>query len=268
MRHFYHSLIGELENQRRPVLASILATRGSAPQVPGASALFSAGGLLNGTLGGGILEGDATRRAMEVLEIGHSLVYEFDLNADFSSAEGAICGGTVTIVLDASPDKNYQAFRDLERSIDHGKPGVLVTLIKGLDRAEIERSWFELGEAKGNQNGNDWKDMQAEIAACYSRGSCHYLQKSETLSVYMEPVYPLPKLIIAGASAYSRDMDFARLREIADTVGAFLLADIAHPAGLIAKGILSDPVPHCHFVTTTTNLLCDFSDVDGASASQ
>lgn len=62
-----------------------------------------------------------------------------------------------------------------------------------------------------------------------------------------------PQLIIAGASAYSRDMDFKRFREIADEVGAFLLADIAHPAGLIAKGILSDPVPHCHFVTTTTH---------------
>ena len=62
-----------------------------------------------------------------------------------------------------------------------------------------------------------------------------------------------PKLIIAGASAYSRDMDFARFREIADRVGALLLADIAHPAGLIAKGILSDPIPHCHFVTTTTH---------------
>jgi glycine hydroxymethyltransferase len=62
-----------------------------------------------------------------------------------------------------------------------------------------------------------------------------------------------PQLIIAGASAYSRDLDFKRFREIADMVGAFLLADIAHPAGLIAKGILSDPVPHCHFVTTTTH---------------
>lgn len=62
-----------------------------------------------------------------------------------------------------------------------------------------------------------------------------------------------PKLIIAGASAYSRDMDFKRFREIADSVGALLMADIAHPAGLIAKGILSDPIPHCHFVTTTTH---------------
>ena len=62
-----------------------------------------------------------------------------------------------------------------------------------------------------------------------------------------------PKLIIAGASAYSRDMDFARFRQIADSVGAILFADISHPAGLIAKGLLNDPIPHCHIVSTTTH---------------
>ncbi|TYB77338.1 serine hydroxymethyltransferase [Bizionia gelidisalsuginis] len=62
-----------------------------------------------------------------------------------------------------------------------------------------------------------------------------------------------PKLIIAGASAYSRDMDFERFRKIADSVNAILLADVSHPAGLIAKGILNDPIPHCHIVTTTTH---------------
>jgi glycine hydroxymethyltransferase len=62
-----------------------------------------------------------------------------------------------------------------------------------------------------------------------------------------------PKLIIAGASAYSRDMDFERFRKIADSVDALLLADISHPSGLIAKGILNDPIPHCHIVTTTTH---------------
>ncbi len=62
-----------------------------------------------------------------------------------------------------------------------------------------------------------------------------------------------PKLIVAGASAYSRDWDFARMRAIADKVGAILMADIAHPAGLIAKGLLNHPFPHCHIVTTTTH---------------
>mgnify|MGYP001275243528 FL=1 len=62
-----------------------------------------------------------------------------------------------------------------------------------------------------------------------------------------------PKLIIAGASAYSRDIDYKRFREIADSVSAILLGDISHPSGLIAKGVLNDPLPHCHIVTTTTH---------------
>lgn len=62
-----------------------------------------------------------------------------------------------------------------------------------------------------------------------------------------------PKLIVSGASAYSRDWDYARMREIADKVGALLMADIAHPAGLIATGFLNHPFPHCHIVTTTTH---------------
>ena len=62
-----------------------------------------------------------------------------------------------------------------------------------------------------------------------------------------------PKMIVAGASAYPRDWDYARMREIADKVGAILMADIAHPAGLIAAKLLEDPLPHCHIITTTTH---------------
>jgi len=62
-----------------------------------------------------------------------------------------------------------------------------------------------------------------------------------------------PKLIVCGASAYSQDWDYARFREIADSVGAILLADIAHPAGMIATGLLNDPIPHCHIVSSTTH---------------
>ncbi len=62
-----------------------------------------------------------------------------------------------------------------------------------------------------------------------------------------------PKLIICGASAYSRDIDYARIRQVADEVNAFVLCDMAHPAGLIAKGLLSSPFDHCHFVTSTTH---------------
>ncbi|NJK85400.1 MAG: serine hydroxymethyltransferase [Bacteroidales bacterium] len=85
-----------------------------------------------------------------------------------------------------------------------------------------------------------------------------YMVKEETGMIDYDQMEQLaiaekPKLIVAGASAYSRDWDFKRMRAIADKVGALLMADIAHPAGLIAKGFLNHPFPHCHIVTTTTH---------------
>ena len=85
-----------------------------------------------------------------------------------------------------------------------------------------------------------------------------YSVEQETGTVDMDKVEQIalaekPKLIVCGASAYSRDWDYKRFREIADKVGAILLADIAHPAGLIAKKKLNDPIPHCHIVTSTTH---------------
>ncbi len=85
-----------------------------------------------------------------------------------------------------------------------------------------------------------------------------YKVKEETGTVDYDEMEMLakkekPKLIIAGASAYSRDWDYERMRAIADEVGALLMADIAHPAGIIAKGLLNDPIEYCHIVTTTTH---------------
>lgn len=87
---------------------------------------------------------------------------------------------------------------------------------------------------------------------------CFYGVEKETGLINYDKVEKLakkelPKLIICGASAYSRDWDYVRLRKIADKVGALLLGDISHPSGLIAKGILNDPLPYCHIVTTTTH---------------
>lgn len=86
----------------------------------------------------------------------------------------------------------------------------------------------------------------------------HYNVEPDTGRVDMNKVREIaqkerPKLIICGASAYSRDWDYATFRAIADEVGAILLADIAHPAGLIAAKLLNDPIPHCHIITTTTH---------------
>ncbi|MBK9730335.1 MAG: serine hydroxymethyltransferase [Chitinophagaceae bacterium] len=91
----------------------------------------------------------------------------------------------------------------------------------------------------------------------YFRATFYGVEK-ETGRINMDEVERVatkeqPKLIICGASAYSRDYDYKRFREIADNVGAFLLCDMAHPAGLIAADLLNDPIPYCHFVTSTTH---------------
>ncbi len=87
---------------------------------------------------------------------------------------------------------------------------------------------------------------------------CSYGVKKETGLIDYDQMERIalennPKMIICGASAYSRDIDYEKFRAVADKVGALLLADISHPAGLIARGILNDPLPHCHIVTTTTH---------------
>jgi len=86
----------------------------------------------------------------------------------------------------------------------------------------------------------------------------HYATHPDTGRVDYDAMHDIalrekPKLIIAGASSYSRDWEYTRMKQIADEVGAFLMADIAHPAGLIARGLLTDALPHCHIVTTTTH---------------
>lgn len=88
--------------------------------------------------------------------------------------------------------------------------------------------------------------------------TCFYGVEQETGRLNYDTIAEIaqkeqPKLIICGFSAYSRDLDYEKFREIADSVGALLLGDISHPAGLIAKGLLNDPLPHCHIVTSTTH---------------
>jgi xanthine dehydrogenase accessory factor len=156
MKNIFYTLLSELENNSPLILATLVDRKGSAPQIPGASAIFSPGKLLHGTLGGGILEGDATEKVSEALEKGNSLLYDFELNADFSSEKGAICGGTARLLLDANPGQNLQAFLDLQHSIGNGNPGILATLIKDSGRIEIFRSWVERGVPNENKVQEVW----------------------------------------------------------------------------------------------------------------
>ena len=111
---------------------------------------------------------------------------------------------------------------------------------------------FDLGHGGHLTHGSSvnfsGKLYQASFYGVEKNTGCIDWDRVETLAVEEKP-----RLIICGGSAYSRDWDYERLRTIADRVGALLMADIAHIAGLIAAGLLNDPLPHCHIITTTTH---------------
>ncbi len=214
MKGIFHRLLEELDKTRPLVLTTLLSTKGSVPQVPGASALFSDGALLSGTLGGGVLEGNATSKSTTLSSPQNSLLYPYDLDGDITSVEGAICGGTALLLMDVDPSQSKETFRDLQNSLSIGKSGILATLIRGNeisaqeddttkarenDTVEIERFWLESGEVKPGQFPDLPVEILNEISSSLEKKSCIYLKSSEPLSVFLEPVFPLPKLYIAGA---------------------------------------------------------------------
>jgi len=129
MKSLYTQLLARLKAKKPVALATIIETQGSAPQVPGASALFSPAGLVAGTLGGGILEGDAQKKAIRALKEKAPLVYSSKLEAAISE-EGAACGGRATILIDPCPENHLNAFASLSESIDKGEAGILASVIQ------------------------------------------------------------------------------------------------------------------------------------------
>ena len=148
MKNIYLKLF-ELIEQRRPLaLATIIEASGSTPQKAGVSSAFSSKELLLGTLGGGLLEADAEKKASRALKRKTSLVYEFNLDEDIASEEVAVCGGRVKVLIDVSPQKNRKAFESLQQSFSERKPGILASLIQidAMSKVGISRFWLEKGK--------------------------------------------------------------------------------------------------------------------------
>lgn len=205
MNNIYARLLDELKDKKL-VAATIVTTKGSSPQVPGVSALFSKKGLLTGTLGGGVLEARAGKRAQESLESGKSSLVRFDLSSDVSSEEEAICGGEATILLDANPEQNQAAFQRLVVSLDRRRPGILVTHIQrtGEEIRRVSRSWIAKDEIFGAEAERQDMPLREEIKKSLSTARPLFLSGNETRveekkDVYLEPQFPLSHLVIAGA---------------------------------------------------------------------
>ncbi len=194
MKNIYSTLVREPEKNKPVALATLLDTKGSVPQVRGATALFSDVGLIAGTLGGGVLEADASNRAIEIIKHCSSDIYEFDLNAEITSKEAAICGGSAIILIDACLEESRKVFQAMEKSIQSGQSGVLLTSISRQKGMIIERQWFE--SASG--------DYRQEMLQCLDDRQCLYIEASDETALFFEAIFPLPGLIIAGAGHIGR----------------------------------------------------------------
>lgn len=209
MKNIYVHLLKEMKKQKPLVLATIVETKGSTPQVPGASAIFSSERLLDGTLGGGLLEADAQKKALKTLRKKASLLSEFSLKADISSEEEAICGGEVKILIDASPEVYRDAFQDLNQSLTKRRPGILATFINRLseEKVSIFRYWMERSEKFAVDPGEHLSLFKKEIKTTFSEGKPFlfklkkeiFPEKAAESFLFLEPIFPLPQLVIAGA---------------------------------------------------------------------
>jgi len=201
LRSIYIQILNELRENSRLALATIIETKGSTPQIPGASALFSSEGLCAGTVGGGLLEADAQRKALQSLEQEVSLLYKFSLIADISSAEGAICGGEATILIDARPGDHTEVFQSISKSLDQRQPGVLATFI-GIcseEKISLTRYWIEIGEDFAVDSEAPYGKFHEEIKNSLIESKPNLLKAKGETSLFLEPIYPLPHLLIAGA---------------------------------------------------------------------
>ena len=203
MKDIWTGLLENLEAGRRVVLATIIGVEGSAPQVVGASAVFSGRGLVQGTLGGGLLEAWAGRRAAAALKDRRSMTAGFDIGGEMGS-EGGVCGGAVTVLFDADPVRHASAFRRMQAALRAGRRGVLVTRAEpGIGAGlALSRTWIPeegMGKAlKGRELG-----PFAEVIRASFHGPAGYATRKATL-LYAELHEPRPRLIIAGAGHIGR----------------------------------------------------------------
>jgi len=205
MKNIYSRINSWLERKEPVALATIIESEGSTPQVAGASALFSEQGLLGGTLGGGVIEADAQVKAARCLKEGKSLYYELELRGDSLASEEAICGGSVSILIDASPLKHLETFRRLKESLFSRQAGLLISKVrmKPSGDVSISRRWLGEKPALEGIGEKEISSIAKEIEGSRHEGAPKMIRKKERgegeILFFLERLSPLPQLVIAGA---------------------------------------------------------------------
>jgi len=200
MKKTYGILFDRITAGLPAALAVVLKTRGSAPQAAGASALFSGRGLLCGTVGGGVLEATAEKKARRALRQKQALVLDFKLDEGPSAEEGALCGGEVKVLIDPRPDKDRAVWLRMGRSREARQPGLLAThlLLKKNGKVIIQRLWLERPASGRPKLQPPFSTFRKEIMAAGKDGRIRFAERPPA-GLFLEPWSPPPRLIIAGA---------------------------------------------------------------------
>ncbi len=202
-----YSYLTKKGKKEKLVLATLIKTSGSTPQVSGASALFSEKGLVQGTIGGGILESTVIRQAVEATKSDRSKLLRFNLNSEITDENGAICGGSALVLIDAKPGIHQKAFSGLTDSLTADKKGLLVTTIRHLagNGISIRREWVPEDNVLPESLA---KALPGEtVASVLKSGKTRLISKPEQedeSTVFIEPVLPVRKLLIVGGGHVGR----------------------------------------------------------------
>jgi xanthine dehydrogenase accessory factor len=208
MKNIYLSLPSASQDMPQYVLATVTRTSGSTPQKPGSSALFSRAGLVAGTVGGGVLEGKVQEIALESVVTGRSGHYRFSLDKSVYGGEDALCGGKISVLIDADLKSNVNTFNELKESISARIGGVLLTRITEIseNNVSINRYWMTEKSLKDSHSELIPKIEQEamDMVSFSDLGDFREVKfssdKDNTSNlIFLEPVIPPSRLLIAGA---------------------------------------------------------------------
>jgi len=207
MKGIHQQILKQIRSGSNLVLATVIRTTGSTPQKPGSSALFGEEGLLVGTVGGGMLEGEIQHVANSVLISGLSDTFYFNLDTK-QGDEGSICGGDAMVLVDANPAAHLEAFEAMERSLSEREEGSLLTILsqKQSNGIVIQRYWIAQKEDHLQLPSLDMElttSLTSQYSGVFRTGFLEIELSSPELPsqeiAYLEQVRPMPHLIIAGA---------------------------------------------------------------------
>ncbi len=208
MKSIYMQIPDLLYTDSNLVLATVTRSSGSTPQKPGSSAIFNNNGIIGGTVGGGIVEGKVQRIASEALISKRSGHFIFDLANDISNTEEAICGGKISVLVDANLSNYISVFNQLKQSVLNRVPGVLITMVTTFDQDSvlINRYWMTNDSVPEIQD-DFLKKITPVVKELLSPGNSFEFRELK-LSIkdeepvsefFIEPVFPPDNLVITGA---------------------------------------------------------------------